>query len=72
MGCMLTSIDVFDAVGKPWFNIGYDARTDDYLGEDMDFCLRARENGYKIYVDDILSRQISHLGTFAYTHDLVK
>jgi len=72
MGCMLTTVDVFDAVGKPWFNIGYDARTDDYLGEDMDFCLRARERGYKIYVDDILSRQISHLGTFAYTHDLVK
>lgn len=72
MGCMLTSIEVFDAVGKPWFNIAYDERTDDYLGEDMDFCLRARERGYKIYVDDILSRQISHLGTFAYTHDLVK
>jgi len=72
MGCMLTSIEVFDAIGKPWFNIAYDERTDDYLGEDMYFCLRARENGYKIYVDDILSRQISHLGTFAYTHDLVK
>jgi len=72
MGCMLTSIEVFDAIGKPWFNIAYDERTDDYLGEDMDFCLRAREKGYKIYVDDILSRQISHLGTFAYTHDLVK
>jgi len=72
MGCMLTSIEVFDAVGKPWFNIAYDERTDDYLGEDMDFCLRARERGHKIYVDDILSRQISHLGTFAYTHDLVK
>jgi hypothetical protein len=72
MGCMLTDIAVFDAVGKPWFNISYDERTDDYLGEDMDFCLRARERGYKVYIDDILSRQVSHLGTFAFNHDLVK
>jgi hypothetical protein len=72
MGCMLTEMAVFDAVGKPWFNIEYDDRTDDYLGEDMDFCIRARERGYKIFVDDILSRQVNHLGTFAYTHDLVK
>jgi hypothetical protein len=72
MGCMLTEMSVFDAIGKPWFNIAYDERTDDYLGEDMDFCLRARERGYKIWIDDVLSRQLNHLGTFAFSHDLVK
>jgi len=72
MGCMLTDTSVFDKIGKPWFNIAYDERTDDYLGEDMDFCIRATANGYKIFVDDVLSRQVSHLGTYAYTHDLVK
>jgi len=72
MGCMLTEMGVFDSIGKPWFNIAYDERTDDYLGEDMDFCMRARDKGYKVFVDDVLSRQVSHLGTYAYTHDLVK
>jgi hypothetical protein len=72
MGCILTDIRVFESIGKPWFNIAYDTRTDDYLGEDMDFCMRATKAGFKIWVDDVLSRQVSHLGTYAYTHDLVK
>jgi GT2 family glycosyltransferase len=34
------------------------------IGEDIAFCLRAREQGYKIYVDTAL--QIGHIGTVVY------
>ena len=72
MGCMLTDITVFDSQPAPWFEIKWQADSKDYLGEDINFCTRAKAGGYKIWVDDILSRQISHLGTFAFGHDLVQ
>ena len=42
------------------------------MGEDFYFCSRAKEMGYRILVDDSLSRSISHLGTIAFTHDIVR
>lgn len=72
MGCMMVDITVYDNLPKPWFPITYQPEADDYLGEDINFCINAREKGYKIWVDDILSRQLNHLGQFAFGHDLVK
>lgn len=71
MGCMLTRIDVFDALEKPYFPVTWMPEAEDYLGEDINFCKAARDKGYKIFVDDILSRQLNHLGMFAFGHDLV-
>ncbi len=72
MGCMLTDIRVFDQEPSPWFEIKWDKETNDYLGEDFNFCTKARKYGYRILVDDVLSRQVQHLGEFAFNHDLVK
>lgn len=72
MGCMLTDMRVFDSAPAPWFEIKWDPETDDYLGEDFNFCIRARSKGFRVMVDDILSRQVQHLGEFAFGHDLVK
>jgi len=72
MGCMLTEITVFDTIPKPWFPVTYQPEADDYLGEDINFCMSARQQGHEIWVDDILSRQLNHVGQFAFGHDLVK
>lgn len=72
MGCMLTKITVFDNISKPYFPITWMPEAEDYLGEDINFCKALTDKGYKIFVDDILSRQLTHLGTFAFGHDLVQ
>ena len=72
MGCMLVDMQVYNNLKKPYFEIKYQPESDDYLGEDINFCNMARDKGYKIMVDDVISRQLSHLGQFAFGHDLVK
>jgi hypothetical protein len=72
MGCMLTDITVFDKLTRPYFPVTWSPESEDYLGEDINFCTAAQAAGYKIEVDDILSRQLSHIGAFAFGHDLVK
>ena len=72
MGCMLTDITVFDKLQHPYFPVTWSPESQDYLGEDINFCTAARAAGYKIQVDDILSRQLTHIGAFAFGHDLVQ
>jgi hypothetical protein len=71
MGCMLTDIRVFDSVPSPRFEVEYQSESSDYLGEDINFCIKLRSAGYEILVDDILSRQLHHLGSFAFGHELL-
>lgn len=72
MGCMLTSMEVIDAMALPRFQTTYVPESGDHMGEDFYFCQKARELGYKIWVDDTLSRDIGHLGTMAFQHSRVK
>jgi hypothetical protein len=72
LGCMLVDMQVYHTLKKPYFEIKYQLESDDYLGEDINFCQMARAKGFKIMVDDIISRQLCHLGQFAFGHDLVK
>ena len=69
MGCMLTATDVFLTIGKPWFAVGYNRGADDYAGEDVFFCQKARENNYSILIDPALSEQVRHVGSFEYGMD---
>ena len=72
MGCMLTKIDVYDKLEHPYFPVTWSKESEDYLGEDINFCMALRKAGYTITVDDILSRQLNHIGAFAFGHDLVQ
>jgi hypothetical protein len=69
MGVMLTAIEVFQAIGRPWFALGYNRGVDDYSGEDTYFCERARASGFPVLVDAALSEHVAHLGEFAYGMD---
>jgi hypothetical protein len=66
LGCALTRVEIFDDIDKPWFPITYVEETNDYLGEDMNFCLKVRETGRYIAVDCDTSKEIYHIGTAAY------
>jgi hypothetical protein len=66
MGCMLTALDVFLEMQKPWFALGYNKDQDDYAPEDMFFCQKARELGYSILVDTRLSEEVRHVGTMEF------
>jgi len=65
-GCLLTDIEVFRAIGKPYFALGYSPAMDDYSGEDHFFCEKARKAGYQLLVDAGLSEEVIHLGTFPF------
>ena len=69
MGVMLTTAQVFLDIGKPWFAVGYSPASDDYAGEDVFFCEKARKHGYQILVDSALSDHVRHVGSFEYTMD---
>lgn len=70
MGCMLTSLDVYNRMSVPYFQTTWNPTTNDHVGEDFTFCYNAAKLGYRILVDNDLSLNIQHLGTFAFTHSM--
>jgi GT2 family glycosyltransferase len=60
MGCCLIKTDVIKALGKQCFN-----PTTELTGEDMAFCQRATQKGFKIYVDP--SVQCAHITNYYVT-----
>lgn len=67
MGVMLTAVEVFLKIGKPYFALGYSKISDDYSSEDTFFCQRARECGYSILIDPALSEHVKHCGMMDFT-----
>jgi len=72
MGCMLVRMDVIEAMPTPRFQTTYIPTTGDHMGEDFYFCQQARALGHRIYVDDMLSRNLGHLGTISFGHARVQ
>jgi hypothetical protein len=63
-GAVLIESAVFTATTRPWFESCY--KGTQHYGEDVDFCMKARAAGYEVLVDQDLSKQIAHLGSFEY------
>lgn len=63
-GCMLIKRRVFANMMKPYFR--YDVDGEEIITEDVTFCQRARANGFKVWLDVDLTKEIAHL----YTGDL--
>jgi len=52
MGCCLIPLSVFDAIGpRPWFEYGNDDNGWPRVTEDVPFCLKAKEAGYRVCLD---------------------
>lgn len=65
-GLVLTKASVFDKIEKPYFALAYRPKMDDFTGEDVYFCRKAREAGITPFIDLGLSQQVGHLGEFRY------
>jgi hypothetical protein len=61
-GCLLVRMAVFDALDAPHFRFAVDAATGAIVGEDYDFCNRARAAGFAVWCDPGLSFEIGHIG----------
>jgi hypothetical protein len=72
LAVMLTDIRVFKALPEPWFPMSWSAELNRYVGEDVYFCHLQRSRGVKVWVDHDLSKEIGHVGPFAYTLDLAE
>lgn len=71
MGVFLTRKEVFDNLPEPWFQIGFNPLAGEYIGEDIYFCEKARQNGFDTYIDHDLTQQIGHIGIFEFRMDHV-
>lgn len=72
MGCMLVKTSILDEITQPYFEFGWTPQSNDWLGEDMYFCQKIAQAGYKIYVDTALSMETRHMGMWAFGPDLIK
>ena len=71
-GCLLIKTSVFEKIPYPWFEF---SRTEDGkpVGEDINFCSKARKAGIKVHVDS--SIEVGHLAVInigRWTHELWK
>lgn len=64
-GCLLIDLKVFDKLSKPYFPVKWSPEGE-CISEDNVFCDRAREAGYKVYLDVDLSHEVQHLGQYSY------
>jgi hypothetical protein len=60
-GCLLINMGVFEKLAMPYFRFETDANGA-IVGEDYVFCDRAREAGFRIWCDAVMSREIGHIG----------
>jgi hypothetical protein len=60
-GCLLIKMAVFEKLTKPYFRFEVDA-DGAIVGEDYVFSDRAREAGFRIWCDAVMSREIGHIG----------
>lgn len=61
-GCLMIRLSVFDALPGAHFRFAIDPHSGAIVGEDYDFCNRARAAGFKVWCDVGLSFEIGHIG----------
>lgn len=63
---VLIKASVFASLDPPYFELEYIPEKDQFRGEDYVFFDRARAAGFELYVDHDLSKQVNHMGSFAF------
>jgi hypothetical protein len=72
MAVMLTDARIFKGLEEPWFPMTWSPERKQYVGEDVYFCHLMRSMGLKVWVDHDLSKEIGHIGPYAYTVDIAE
>lgn len=69
---MLRTDMIREKLKKPYFMVGYNPKVQangkpgGHMGEDVYFCLKLEEAGVPLILDHEISKEIAHLGEFAY------
>jgi hypothetical protein len=69
---VLIKMEVFKKIEQPWFMTPWLVRQQEYQGEDVWFCHRAIDAGFRIWLDHDLSQMNRHSGNFDYSHQLAE
>lgn len=64
-GMVLMATEVLQGLPRPLFRHGLNLQNGD-IGEDLMFCRTLRAAGHEIVIDHDLSKEISHVGLYAY------
>jgi hypothetical protein len=64
-GIMLIKTSIFEKMEKPYFYFEQ-LKKNKLLGEDIYFCIKARDSGIDTWVDHDLSKGIKHIGQYVY------
>jgi len=64
MGCMLMKTSLLSTIENPWFE--FEWKDGSWHGEDFNFQKKLRESGHQIFIDMNLSRQVRHIGQWAF------
>ena len=67
LGCALIKVDVFKKIGYPQFDYHRAVKAEDSLSEDVDFCMKARNKGYQVWIDPTI--RCDHHGQSIYRID---
>lgn len=68
-GIMMIKASVFEKIAKPWFMIGWNAESNQELGEDYWFCQQLEAAGIPIWIDHEVSKKVGHVGVKVYGGD---
>lgn len=72
-GMMLIKNTVFDKLEMPWFQTTFrPEHPDDWMSDDVWFCARARDAGFKVWIDHDLSNEIAHVGGMEFHHGMTQ
>ena len=70
-GVMLVKTKVFKAMEEPYFYFEQ-LGNNKILGEDIYFCIKAKDEGFDTWVDHDLSKGIRHIGQYVYGWDNIE
>lgn len=66
LAAVLMKTDLLKQLPKPWFLTPWIEEVGYYAGEDMYFCKKVLDNGFKLHVDHDVSWDIMHIGQKPY------
>lgn len=72
MGFVLLDLEQIRKIPKPHFEILWDEKERDYVGEDRYFMRKLRAAGLKIFIDHYASAKVGHIGDFDYSMDTMR
>lgn len=67
----LFKMDVFSKIDRPWFDMKWNSTVQHFMGEDIHFCRKLREKHIDIHIDQDVSKEVGHIGSFIFDHSLV-